>query len=89
MTRLPRNERQKGEEAGAFDGGGKFALMIGANPRLAMRHDPTVRIKKFFQNFRVFVINLLDIIGAKMTVFYIHKLKGNIFRVNFFLRIIN
>ena len=53
-----------------LDGGRKFALVPAADAASAGRGDLRVRRDELVQKFRVFIINIYDIIDAEKTLFW-------------------
>jgi hypothetical protein len=49
---------------------GQTTLMESAETRPAIFADPSVVIQKLLQGFHILVVNLFNIIGAKMTLFH-------------------
>ena len=71
---LSGDEGDEGEEAGALDSRGEFALMQGADVRLPCREHTRIGIHKAFQSVHIFVIDVLHIVIAKVALFGgIHK----------------
>ena len=65
--------RNESQLAGAFDGLGEATLMERAEAGAGLLVDPGVSIQKLLQVFRILVVNLAQIISAKMALF--HKFK--------------
>ena len=73
-TNLPRDERKKGEEAGALDGDSEFALMRSADASATMIADASMWIEEATKCLNIFVINVSDIVVAEVTEFHNRKL---------------
>ena len=56
-----------------FDGGRQFSLMPGADSRFGLGRNASVMAQKFFQDFRLFGVNAVYVVCAKITLF--HKIK--------------
>lgn len=67
---LPRDERQERQEAGVLDGEWEFALMGGANARAPATANSRMGIQKTLERFHIFIVNMSDIVIAKVTVFH-------------------
>lgn len=82
---LSSDERQEAHEAGVLDGEGQLALVLHAGAGFLARNDASIRIEELFEEFDVFVVDMLDVIRREITLlflFLIHdnvELKRNIF----------
>ena len=63
----------EGEEAGAFNGLGEFTLVLGTDARMAISNNLGVRVQELTKLLRILIIDLFNIVVAKMADF--HKLK--------------
>ena len=70
--KLSGNIRQKSHEAGAFDGGGQQALILGSDAGAFVGNDASVRIEKLFQKLHIFVVDVFDVILREVALFVCH-----------------
>ena len=71
---LAQGERNERHESRALDGLRKFALMRGAGTAAATRHNLGVGRHKSLQQTRVFVVDVVDRVGAEVAGFGFEEL---------------
>lgn len=67
---LAGRERYQGEVAGAFDGGGKFALMAGAEAGFSARINLPARAQKLAEILYIFVVHATAARRTKKTLLF-------------------
>ncbi len=67
---LPDEVRQKSHIAGALHGHRELSLVLGGDARMLPSLNTTMWIEKLLKKFRVFVINMFDVILRKITLWY-------------------
>ena len=76
---LRRHVRQQSHEPRALDRDSELALILGSDAGALARQDAAVRVEELTEDFRVLVIDVLDIILAEIALFVHGDLIGLIF----------
>lgn len=66
---LGNNIWYQSQETSSLDRRCQFSLMLGADGRAFMTDNLAVSINKILQDFHFLIINLFEIVGAKVTLF--------------------
>jgi len=77
MERLFSHKWQKAHFSAAFDGSGHLALVLGAKSGPSARHNAAVMRHKSLQGRDIFIVGVVNLIDAKITMF-IGRVFGNI-----------